>query len=224
MPTEKFERLDTTRMAQILSVALDEFTRYRYGDASFNRIIRACQMAKGTMYYYFKSKDDLFLTLYKATARDFAALVRRAQAPLPDAQAFWLQLQRLLDELCSLLAQKPSTGLFVTNFLKPSSRADHHPAAPTIAAIDSWLLAFIQRGQELGAIRTDLSPEQLKGLSWSLWESSRGQAQAGETESYSPLDAAQLLSLFDRVMKPVPSPPLALAQGRRDLRDALPSL
>ena len=201
MPTENFERLDTTRIAQILSVALDEFTRYSYRDASFNRIIRNCQMAKGTMYYYFKSKDDLFLTLYKATVREFTPLLRLSQRPVASAGEFWLLTRELLGGLDLILTQKPSIGLFVTNFLKPQSLVEGHPVASTIQAIDRWLLTFLSRGQELKALRTDLSGARLTALSWALWESCRPLPSVSSGENLEPLAPEQLLDLLERLLQ-----------------------
>ena len=219
MPTENFERLDTARIAQILSVALDEFTRYSYRDASFNRIIRSCQMAKGTMYYYFKSKDDLFLTLYKATVREFSPLLRLAQRPVDSADEFWVRTRELLEGLQMILAHKASIGLFVTNFLKPQSLAQDHPAAATIQAIDRWLQEYLSRGQELKALRGDLSAARLTALSWALWESCRPHHMLSSGENLLPLEAEQLIDLLDRLLKP------AVSSWRgRDLRESAPTL
>ena len=69
MPEEKIEyadprieNLDTSRIANIMSVALEEFSQADYQSSSFNRIIKNSGISKGTMYYYFKSKEDVFLT------------------------------------------------------------------------------------------------------------------------------------------------------------------
>ncbi|MFY7930466.1 MAG: TetR/AcrR family transcriptional regulator, partial [Oligoflexus sp.] len=173
MPTERFERLDTARMAQILSVALDEFARHRYQDASFNRIIKNCGMAKGTMYYYFNSKEDLFMTLYKATVREFTSLNKLALRSVQSPGEYWALAHELLDSLWLVLRFKPTSSIFVTNFLNRSSRKESHPAAETIEAIDQWLHSFVSQGQRLGAIRSDLEVALLVSLLWGTWEGYR---------------------------------------------------
>ena len=40
--------------------ALDEFAAHGFHDASLNRIIEAAGISKGSMYYYFDGKEDLF--------------------------------------------------------------------------------------------------------------------------------------------------------------------
>ena len=69
MPTDKIESMDTQKIANIMSVALDEFALYSYDKSSYNNIIKKAGMSKGTMYYYFKSKEDLFNTLLSATIK-----------------------------------------------------------------------------------------------------------------------------------------------------------
>jgi AcrR family transcriptional regulator len=136
MPTDRIEGLTTARFASIISVALDEFAKSRYQEASFNRIIKNCQMAKGTMYYYFKSKEDLFLTIHKATLRDFRNLVVLAKEESPDAASFWRIAEELLLEFYRTLYRRPSASQFVTNFLTQESRREGHPAIATVNAID----------------------------------------------------------------------------------------
>lgn len=214
MPTENFERLDTSRIARILAVGLDEFAHHRYQDASFNRVIRSCGMAKGTMYYYFASKEDLFLTLYKATVREFNPLVRLAQQPLLDAAAFWPMVTQLLEGLLSILRQKPQAALFVINFLQPSASREAHPAAHAIRAIEQWLLLLILKGQALGALRQDLTAEQLSALVAGIWESLRPwMPGAGGAESKH-IDVPKIVALYQSLLS---TPDAAHPQlGHRD--------
>ncbi len=204
MPTANFEKLDTARMAHIISVALDEFARHRYQDASFNRIIRNCGIAKGTMYYYFQSKEDLYLTLYKATMREFAPIIKRAQQPLTQSSDVWLVLCELIEGLWHVLRSKPTIGLFVSNGLIPGLEEEQHPGLATREKLQEWLLSLARKAQELGAWRSDLSAEALVALLWGLWSSLRAQMGClGHDGSF--LQApAQLFDLSERLLSPVP--------------------
>lgn len=200
MPTPRIERLNTARIAEILSVALDEFARFRYREASFNRIIKSCKMAKGTMYYYFSSKEDLFLTIHKATLREFRNLILSAQKPVNTRHEFWFLARELIDDLSRILTRKPTISQFVTNFLTRASRSDGHPAIGTVTAIEGWLQAFLQRGQDLGAIRGDLSSEQLLHLAWGLWEISL--SWLPREDSRTTVNPILILGLFERALEP----------------------
>lgn len=51
------------KKAKLLTAATKIFARQGYKDASVDEIVKEAAVAKGTFYYYFKSKDDMFLAL-----------------------------------------------------------------------------------------------------------------------------------------------------------------
>lgn len=216
MPTARIEGLTTERFANILSVALDEFASVRYNDASFNRIIKNCQMAKGTMYYYFKSKEDLFLTIHKATLRDFKKVTTLASQDPEDAGSYWNHAEELLLEFYRTLYRKPAVSQFVTNFLTQESRREGHPAIATVNSIDAWLKAFISRGQELGAIRADLPIEQLSVLAWGIWESCRSWLPSEDNKMQAIVHPDIILDIFRRALTPIEAVALQSAGATAD--------
>lgn len=64
----------TSREALIES-SLNEFTTYNYEKASLNRIIKNAGISKGTFYYHFKNKEDLYKHLLKTSVRDKWAFI-----------------------------------------------------------------------------------------------------------------------------------------------------
>lgn len=203
MPSAHIERLDTAKIALIMSVALEEFAKHRYRDASFNRIIKASQMAKGTMYYYFASKEDLFTTLYKATVKEFNRLLPLTRQ-LPRQSHAYLQItQALLEGLEQILQQKPSTSQFVLNFLVGGEQQDEHPARTTALTVDGWLRQWIAQGQQLEVIRQDVSAEQLTALCWGIWQAIHPLRTA---PSNSKEQTSLLLDLLQRLLRPETMP------------------
>jgi len=51
------------RRQELIAAALHEFTEWSYEAASLNRIITSAGISKGTFYYHFPSKEDLFFFL-----------------------------------------------------------------------------------------------------------------------------------------------------------------
>jgi len=62
MKTKSFER-----KKELLEAALDEFIVKSYEEASLNSIIRRAGISKGTFYYHFKDKQELYFTLLRST-------------------------------------------------------------------------------------------------------------------------------------------------------------
>jgi TetR/AcrR family transcriptional regulator len=53
------------RKEELLEAALDEFTRNSFEEASLNTIIQQAGISKGSFYYHFKNKEDLYIRLLK---------------------------------------------------------------------------------------------------------------------------------------------------------------
>ena len=51
------------KKVKIIEAATKVFAKEGFQDASVDEIVKIAEVAKGTFYYYFKSKDDLFLAL-----------------------------------------------------------------------------------------------------------------------------------------------------------------
>lgn len=60
---EKFSNLNNDKQKRIINAALKEFTEKGYDQASTNRIVKRAGIGKGMLFYYFKSKKDLYLYL-----------------------------------------------------------------------------------------------------------------------------------------------------------------
>ena len=62
MPTN-FEKIPAEEQQRILEICLAEFADKSYQRASTNAIVKAAGIPKGTLFYYFGSKKDLYLYL-----------------------------------------------------------------------------------------------------------------------------------------------------------------
>lgn len=58
--TKKFNNLSEEKQQRILRAALREFTEHSFELASTNRIVKDAGIGKGMLFYYFKSKKDLY--------------------------------------------------------------------------------------------------------------------------------------------------------------------
>ena len=82
MVRPRFAKLPPAQQQAILRAALDEFAAHGFHDASLNRIIDAAGISKGSMYYYFDGKEDLFAHVTRVEFEHLFA-ARRARPPCP---------------------------------------------------------------------------------------------------------------------------------------------
>ncbi len=53
---------------KLIRAAIRKFGSHSYGEASLNRIIKEAGLSKGTFYFHFKNKKDLYLYIFKKVA------------------------------------------------------------------------------------------------------------------------------------------------------------
>src|SRR5713226_5711688 len=78
----------------ILRAAIDVFAERGYFNAQVADVARAAGIAAGTVYLYFKSKDDLLVSIFERSMRDGLASGRTAVADLRDPRERLLRLAR----------------------------------------------------------------------------------------------------------------------------------
>lgn len=171
MPRPRFHRLTPEQQVTILDAALDEFAAHGFRDASLNRIIAAAGISKGSMYYYFDGKEDLYIHVIRAGLEQL--LVDGGGAPAPagegDADAFWGSLEQQYLQLMRTLAASPRLAGLLRDWLAGTGG----PALGTAQreaeqATLPWLRKTLATGQAVGAVRTDLPPELIIALAMGM--------------------------------------------------------
>ena len=65
MPTETFMKLSEEKKNKILVAAKKEFTRVPFEQTSIKNIVEDAEIARGSFYQYFESKEDLLRVYFK---------------------------------------------------------------------------------------------------------------------------------------------------------------
>jgi AcrR family transcriptional regulator len=72
MARSRFDNLARDKQEVLLEAAALEFAAHGYQGASINRIIDQSGMSKGSVYYYFEDKADLFSTTFQRSIERIA--------------------------------------------------------------------------------------------------------------------------------------------------------
>lgn len=91
---------DKTR-ALFLKLARDEFQTYGYAEASTNRIVDASKMARGSLYYHFKDKRDLFRAVYHMVMDDLAIELQTAYNSEKEVDLKLIALAKRYFQICA---------------------------------------------------------------------------------------------------------------------------
>ena len=162
MVTSRFENLDEDKQDEILNAAAEEFADKGFERASINRIIEAAGISKGSMYYYFEDKADLFSTTVRVAVEHLLEQSGGIDLEAMTAESFWDDVRTYSRNSMPLLNQNPTFVRLAQTYFSELDSGEHPDAVADVTefAID-WTRRFIERGRELGVVRRDLSLEYL---------------------------------------------------------------
>ena len=169
MPRPRFAKLAPERRAQLLAVATEEFAEHGYEASSFNRIIERSGLSKGSIYYYFDDKEDLYATVLRDALQRLIDVGDMQSAQ--DAAGFWRACEAWYVRSLRLLQEQPGAVGLARSFVKATRRGVAGGALAELRRFGrSWMDGFIAQGQALGAVRTDLPIELLTTVLMGLEE------------------------------------------------------
>lgn len=146
-----------------MRAARDEFAGRGFHDASLNRVIEAAGISKGSMYYYFDGKEDLYAYIVQTDLEQLFA--RIGPFPVPNdgsADVFWSTVEDYYLRLMTALTATPDLAALIRGLLAASTTPVLAQAqADLTQAVQPWLEQAAANGQRVGAIRTDLPSDLL---------------------------------------------------------------
>ena len=158
MVRPRFAKLPPAQQQAILSAALEEFAAHGFHDASLNRVIDSAGISKGSMYYYFDGKEDLYAHVARVELeRMFARLGPFDIPAVINPDAFWSSLENYYLQLMSALEAAPQLSALIRGWIAAAAT----PAMQQIqheleTAVIPWMERVLADGQRIGAVRTDL--------------------------------------------------------------------
>ena len=164
MARPRFANLDLDTRHRILETAAEEFASRGFEGVSLNQLIDRLGMSKGSFYYYFDDKADLFTTVADL-AWAIVLPVEQLDLETVNADTFWPSLEALLQEARSRIRANPWLVGFTRMMYDPPEIAGvRESLAEKFDEARQWQAELIRRGQALGAVRDDLPVELLQAL------------------------------------------------------------
>ena len=165
---ERRQREREARRHQILKAAERLFLEKGFDNVTVDDIAMAAEVAKGTLYLYFKNKNDLLLDLLHKRRSPILQAFGEAQA---DATNGIDLVARLIREQQQSMERDPVElrRLFLRHLVEgPALESTPSAQAHTkhIERVISTYLNAIERGQSDGSIRKDLEPAMLTAQIW----------------------------------------------------------
>src|SRR6185436_16852166 len=143
---ERGDRNSGDKRERILAAAERIFARHGFFAARVSEIAKEAGVADGTIYLYFKSKDDLLISLFESRMKQVNNLLRTAVAGRPPPE----QLRALIRVYLRMVSDEPAAVEVLTIELRQSSKFMKEYENPQFADFLRMLGGIIASGQATG--------------------------------------------------------------------------
>ena len=147
---------DPDKPQQIIDAAVRVFARNGYYNSRVSDIAREAGIASGTIYLYFKTKDEILVTLFRDKMARVVAHVRREIASGPDAVA---KIRRLVALHFHVLEENPALAEVVQVELRQGQKFFRGASAHEVSAYFDLIESVLEEGIAVGQIRRDVPPK-----------------------------------------------------------------
>ena len=144
------------KSAAILRGAIEVFARSGYFNAKVTEVAHAAGVADGTVYLYFKNKDDLLVSIFNTAMEAFNARASKELAELSDPREQLRHFARLHFE--SLEADQELAVVIQVEF-RHSTKFMAQFSETMLADYLKHLRDILERGQQQGVFRADFNPK-----------------------------------------------------------------
>lgn len=144
------------KRGRILDAAEEVFARRGFHGARVTDIARLAGVADGTIYLYFKSKDDLLVSLFEDRVERINAMLR---VILDSEQRAQTRLERFINFYLGLAIKNPNLAEVIAIELRSSSKFMKEYKNVKFIEFLGLITQIIREGQAAGEIRNDCTPE-----------------------------------------------------------------
>jgi TetR/AcrR family transcriptional regulator, fatty acid metabolism regulator protein len=143
------------KRGRILDAAIKVFAAEGFYNAKVSQIAHEAGVADGTIYLYFKSKDDLLINLFEDRMERVNANLREAIDTESTAQA---RLRRIVKLHLELVEQNRDMAEVISVELRQSSKFIREYANPKFGEFLRTIAGAVVEGQRTGELRTGIDP------------------------------------------------------------------
>ena len=152
-------RLD--KRAKILRSATKVFARNGFYHSKVSEIAREADVADGTIYLYFKNKEDILISIFEESMDDILGLTREEIGTDQDALS---KLRRFVRLHMTLMEKNPRLAEVIQVELRQSSKFMKEYKNVKFLEYLQFIAEVIEQGQREGLIHKEVSPAIFKRM------------------------------------------------------------
>ena len=144
---------DPDKPQQIVDAAIRVFARNGYYNSRVSDIAREAGIASGTIYLYFRTKEEILVTLFRETMAAFVARLRREITGEAEPVA---KIRRLVELHFTVLEQSPALAEVVQVELRQGHKFFRGASAHEVSAYFELIGSVLEEGVAAGRFHADL--------------------------------------------------------------------
>ncbi|MCB8815059.1 TetR/AcrR family transcriptional regulator [Desulfosporosinus shakirovi] len=137
------------KFQRILDAAIEAFAESGFHQCQVNKIARLAGVADGTIYLYFKSKEDILIRVFQERMGEFIAGVSRELSQCKTTKA---RLRTIVRTHFTYMEQNRSIAIVTQLELRQSEPRVRLPINVTVSAYFNLIEGVIQQGIECGEV------------------------------------------------------------------------
>ncbi len=146
---------------QIIEAAVKVIAKNGYHGSQVSKIAKEAGVADGTIYLYFKNKEDVLVSVFKEKMGQFIEQIAKATAAQPDAER---KLKVLIDMHFSQLEQNPDMAIVTQLELRQSDLSLRMQINNVLKAYLNVIDKVIAEGIEEKRFRDDINPTLIRQM------------------------------------------------------------
>ncbi|MCX5918473.1 MAG: TetR/AcrR family transcriptional regulator [Deltaproteobacteria bacterium] len=150
---------DENKHQKILQAAIKVFSEKGFYNSRVSEIAKEASVADGTIYLYFKNKDDILISLFE---EEFAKIVRDMRAELAREKDALQKIKRFAITHLSIVAHHPHLAEVMGVEVRQSTKFMKEYVNQPFIEYLNIIRSVVIEGQEKGLLRKDLTPGVMK--------------------------------------------------------------
>ncbi len=148
------EKIGSDKYQKIIQAATKVFAERGFYNSKVADVAKEAQVADGTIYLYFKNKDDLLISIFEESIDTFTAEVERSLAQAKDPIE---KLRRFITLHLELVRQNQDTAQVLQIELRQSSKFMKEYAASKFRDYLGIISRILIEGQEQGVFKKEFN-------------------------------------------------------------------
>jgi TetR/AcrR family fatty acid metabolism transcriptional regulator len=141
------QRKDAAKYKAILDAAIKVMAQTGYHGAQVARIAREAGVADGTVYLYFKNKEDILISILRETIGQIVLLSNWLEGDHPEPL---IALKKLIEAHFTTLGSNPELALVLQVHIRQSEKEIRQQVADMMRPYQQTLRRIITLGQQTG--------------------------------------------------------------------------